>query len=175
MSGKTSLIAVAVHAVVFYLLLKYRNSIPLLNQVEGFQAKQETVYKRPEGLHKQCWKAFSKTQEKCPGNLECTLGKTGGYCIIKKGDPCDSDRDCSTQFCSSNKRCDIKPPTPLPKVNELCVNGKCEDGLACTRGRCKIPIGSVCKDDTECAQYDVIMACRAKPGETEKRCIVSTR
>jgi hypothetical protein len=36
MSGKTSLIAVLVHAVVFYVLLCYRSSIPILNMVEGF-------------------------------------------------------------------------------------------------------------------------------------------
>ena len=36
MSGKTSLIAVLVHAVVFYVLLCYRRSIPILNMVEGF-------------------------------------------------------------------------------------------------------------------------------------------
>ena len=36
MSGKTSLFAVLVHAVVFYVLLCYRSSIPILNMVEGF-------------------------------------------------------------------------------------------------------------------------------------------
>ena len=37
MSGKMSLISVFVHAVVFFVLLAYRRSIPLLNRVEGFQ------------------------------------------------------------------------------------------------------------------------------------------
>lgn len=37
MSGKTSLVAVLVHAVVFYVLLSYRRQIPLLNMVEPFQ------------------------------------------------------------------------------------------------------------------------------------------
>jgi hypothetical protein len=36
MSGKTSLIAVLVHAVVFYLILCFRDRIPILNMVEGF-------------------------------------------------------------------------------------------------------------------------------------------
>ena len=36
MSGKTSLIAVLVHAVVFYLVLCYRDRIPILNRIEGF-------------------------------------------------------------------------------------------------------------------------------------------
>jgi hypothetical protein len=38
MSGKTSLIAVLVHAVVFYVLMTYRRSIPVLSSLEGFQA-----------------------------------------------------------------------------------------------------------------------------------------
>ena len=37
MSGKMCVAAVFVHAVVFFVLLKYRRSIPLLNQLEGFQ------------------------------------------------------------------------------------------------------------------------------------------
>ena len=41
MSGKTSLLAVLVHAVVFYVLLCYRNSIPFLNTLEGFEAQGE--------------------------------------------------------------------------------------------------------------------------------------
>ena len=38
MSGKTSLLAVLVHAVVFYVALSNLRSIPVLNQLEGFQA-----------------------------------------------------------------------------------------------------------------------------------------
>jgi hypothetical protein len=38
MSGKTSLIAVLVHAVVFYVLLSMRRQIPVLNVfIEGFE------------------------------------------------------------------------------------------------------------------------------------------
>ena len=38
MSGKTSLVAVLVHAVVFYLLLSMRRQIPVLNVIfEGFE------------------------------------------------------------------------------------------------------------------------------------------
>ena len=38
MSGKTSLLAVAVHAVVFYVLLSMRRQIPVINMVfEGFE------------------------------------------------------------------------------------------------------------------------------------------
>lgn len=42
MSGKTSLIAVLVHAVVFYVLLSMRRQIPVLNVIlEGFEAQGE--------------------------------------------------------------------------------------------------------------------------------------
>jgi len=38
MSGKTSLIAVLVHAVVFYFLLSFRRQIPVINVIfEGFE------------------------------------------------------------------------------------------------------------------------------------------
>ena len=43
MSGKTSLVAVLVHAVVFYLVLSMRRSIPVINVIlEGFEAAGET-------------------------------------------------------------------------------------------------------------------------------------
>lgn len=42
MSGKTSTIAVLVHAVVFYILLSFRRQIPVLNVfIEGFEAAGE--------------------------------------------------------------------------------------------------------------------------------------
>jgi hypothetical protein len=42
MSGKTSFVAVLVHAVVFYLLLSMRRQIPVINMIfEGFEAQGE--------------------------------------------------------------------------------------------------------------------------------------
>jgi hypothetical protein len=41
MSGKTSVAAVLVHAVVFYLALKFSSSIPLVNMVEGFKEMEK--------------------------------------------------------------------------------------------------------------------------------------
>jgi hypothetical protein len=42
MSGKTSLVAVLVHAVVFYILLSMRRQIPVINMIfEGFEAQGE--------------------------------------------------------------------------------------------------------------------------------------
>jgi len=42
MSGKMSVISVLVHAVVFFSLMAYRKSIPLLNQLEGFKTSVST-------------------------------------------------------------------------------------------------------------------------------------
>lgn len=42
MSGKTSMVAVLVHAVVFYVLLSMRRQIPVVNMIfEGFEAQGE--------------------------------------------------------------------------------------------------------------------------------------
>jgi hypothetical protein len=42
MSGKTSIIAVLVHAVVFYILLSMRRQIPVINVIfEGFEGQGE--------------------------------------------------------------------------------------------------------------------------------------
>ena len=41
MSGKTSLIAVLVHAVVFYFIMKYRYSLPIVSMIEGFEGQGE--------------------------------------------------------------------------------------------------------------------------------------
>jgi hypothetical protein len=43
MSGKTSTIAILVHAVVFYLVLNFKEYIPILNMVEGFQVDVATA------------------------------------------------------------------------------------------------------------------------------------
>ena len=42
MTGKTSLVAVLVHAIVFYVLLSMRRQIPVINMIfEGFEAQGE--------------------------------------------------------------------------------------------------------------------------------------
>ena len=49
MSGKTSLVAVLVHAVVFYVLLSMRRQVPVLNVIfEGFQAQGQMGQPMPE-------------------------------------------------------------------------------------------------------------------------------
>lgn len=62
MSLKTSLMAVAVHAVVFYLLLTYASYIPILNMVEGFEDKVDSSV----GLAATCESAADR-----PKNCDC--------------------------------------------------------------------------------------------------------
>lgn len=58
MSGKTSLLAVLVHAVVFYVLLSMRRQIPVVNMIfEGFQAEGEMG--DPMGVKKEDKKVVS--------------------------------------------------------------------------------------------------------------------
>ncbi len=62
MSGKTSLLAVAVHAVVFYVLLSMRRSIPVLNVVfEGFSAADGADCKE----HTDCASGMCGPDKKC--------------------------------------------------------------------------------------------------------------
>jgi len=61
MSGKTSLIAVLVHAVVFYVLLSMCRQIPVVNMVfEGFM-----------GVATQNLKQECNNTNNCKGNLKC--------------------------------------------------------------------------------------------------------
>lgn len=78
MSGKTSLIAVLVHAVIFYLILCYRDRLPIVNMVEGFSS--------PSG---------ASNGVQCTSNSEC------------KSNFCNPDKNtCADKFsCSTTKKC----------------------------------------------------------------------
>lgn len=66
MSGKTSLIAVLVHAAVFYAILSLRHSIPVINIIfEGFSRAAP-----PSARGISC-----STDEDCPANHKC--GQSG--------------------------------------------------------------------------------------------------
>ncbi len=47
MSCQTSTLAIVVHAVVFFLLLSYKDSIPVLNQLEPFQGTRPRTQMPP--------------------------------------------------------------------------------------------------------------------------------
>jgi hypothetical protein len=148
MSGKTSLIAVAVHAVVFYLLLKYRNSIPLLNQVEGFQSKESLK----KGFNELC-RDFNNNTWTCQDGLECTKVNRVYKCMRKLGTACKEDTECTSSWCSNGK---CTNPVTV-KLNEECKRGRvCEGGLVCRNdpkggvSRCKKNEGQPCNINIDC-------------------------
>lgn len=49
MTGKTSIAAILVHAVVFYTLLMFKESIPILRDIEGFQGEQKPESTKCDG------------------------------------------------------------------------------------------------------------------------------
>jgi hypothetical protein len=69
MTGKTSAAAILVHAVLFYLILMFKDSIPVVNMIEGFQGESTT------GCEGNLNKAAG-----CPCILykECKSGKCSG-------------------------------------------------------------------------------------------------
>jgi hypothetical protein len=86
MSGKTSLIAVLVHAVVFYVLLSFRRQIPVINVI---------------------FEGFANPGDACPANKICgpAMECKNNICIKKlmKGETCDPDS--TTSFCTSGFAC----------------------------------------------------------------------
>lgn len=75
MSMKTSLMAVAVHAVVFYLLLTYASYIPILNMVEGFADTVDSSV----GLAATCDSAAGRPKDcKCEVANQCASNNCAG-------------------------------------------------------------------------------------------------
>jgi hypothetical protein len=146
MSGKTSLVAAAVHAVVFWLVLKYLNSCGVF---EGFQ----------EGVGKSCnanmpcnnglvcfkgnCKPYTTIGNRCmPGNPPCSPGlECSGFSCKQKNIPkdgecnkdrlCAKDLDCRTEdnikvLGKGSGKC--KPIIYIPK------DGKCDRTVLCATG-----------------------------------------
>jgi hypothetical protein len=68
MSGKTSLTAVLVHAVVFYVLLSMRRQIPVINMIfEGFEAQGEMGQGIFEATLKISLQLCSQSKDHSPG------------------------------------------------------------------------------------------------------------
>lgn len=86
MSGKMSVMSVFVHAVVFFVLLSYRRSIPLLNQLEGFQTAT----------------CSGTVRGNCNGSASCINTGTAAAPNYRCG------RECTTSeagLCTDNKVC----------------------------------------------------------------------
>ena len=108
MSGKTSLIAVLVHAVLFYFLLKYRYSIPFLRTIEGFGAARSEGTRIARSLPGQ----DCSTSAPCAAPAVCTNGKCV-FSNMPEGSSCDQ-----YQLCKSGLSCKtINKYDPQQKMN----------------------------------------------------------
>lgn len=86
MSGKTSLIAVLVHAIVFYVLLSFRRQIPVINVI---------------------FEGFANPGDACPANKICgpAMECKNNICIKKlmKGETCEPGS--TTSVCVASTSC----------------------------------------------------------------------
>ena len=86
MSGKTSLLAVLVHAFVFYLLLSFRRQVPVVNMIfEGFTNPGDVC----------------PADKNCGSGFKCENGKCVQY--LAKGETCDPGASMSR--CDSSLKC----------------------------------------------------------------------
>ena len=108
MSGKTSLLAVLVHAVVFYVLLCCCQSFGL----EGFEQKNDGQGCRKNNECKSKYCKFNQcvkkaeNKELCDVNEDCQSGLCKGKkCAGKlmKGQSCSSSVECKSSQCRNNR------------------------------------------------------------------------
>jgi hypothetical protein len=121
MSGKTSLVAAAVHAVVFWLVLKYLNSCGVF---EGFQYLQFTNVNKP----------CDDTKPPCKHGTTCF----NGICKANKRvqEDCNpTEPPCAAALFCSNGKCKF-----AQKVRENCnpPDLPCATGLICSNGKCRV-------------------------------------
>lgn len=143
MSRQTSLIAVFVHAVLFFLILKFRDRLPFVNRIEGFSDTPEPG--SPGGT-------CIGPQQRCGGSLSCD----GGTCRqlgVKEDAACDANKVCASGLSCQNGTCQKPPGTPGGSclADGTCLKGS---GLTCVDNKCKtlnISKGQGCNDHRLCA------------------------
>ena len=97
LSGKTSMIAVLVHAVIFYLILSMRRQIPVINVIfEGFLNPGD---------------ACPKTGG-CPAGMTCKNGKC--VQLIMRGQSCEDMPEFTE--CAAGTTCKLPRSGPRKKV-----------------------------------------------------------
>jgi hypothetical protein len=143
MSGKTSTLAILVHAALFAFLLSYIDYIPVLNQLDGFQSSQLYV-----GVGTSCSRLTPcrNTLLKClTGAGASPTGSQGGTCKVQNGagGTCDnSNYVCNSGLQCINGKCGTPPAPPpviLNGVGGRCgtTNNACKAGLLCENNICK--------------------------------------
>ena len=156
MSRKTSLVAVLVHAVLFFLILCYRKRIFLVNRLEGFTQAGNPTTNKPIGAH-------CSNSSECQSNI-CFKPRPenpNGFCAEAEnpttnkpiGARCSNSSECQSNIC-------FKPRPENP--NGFCAgtikNGdKCSMGLECESRNCKsnmcrgtLKVNDKCSDYLQC-------------------------
>lgn len=160
MSRKTSLIAVLVHAVVFYFILRWRKSLPLVNSIEGFgQASGQ------KGVGASCQADSECKTNSCKNQKTITNSRGRTFTIpgnCKRNPPLNDGESCNNNFDCESERCDLgKKCRGNRQTNDSCTtNVNCALGNICKNGVCKLKGGEFCfGNDNVCASNK----CRTYP------------
>lgn len=93
----------------------------------------------------------------CPGPLKCVPVLGSRLCLLKPGEACASDRDCSSFFCTREGRCNRD-------------DGRCETGAQCRAPSqcgptklCQLPDGERCSGSEVCLSGFCSTTCQAAP------------
>ena len=115
-SGKTSFVAVLVHAILFWVLFKCFQKMRMFRFIEGFYAQKNLG-------------------ESCTVGVDTCVASTcsDGTCKkmnIKLGGDCDSNRVCQTNLTCDNNKC---KELNIPNDGICGLNRVCASGLTCQR------------------------------------------
>ena len=119
MSGQTGMLAVLVHSVVFYVVMKYL--LPMVG-VEGFEG--------------------GTLGSPCKEDKDCSNGKcNNGICTAKEGfqthgSACKSDKDCGKGLKCNKGKCADKPVGAICMANWECLSMKCYGRNFAGIGKC---------------------------------------
>jgi hypothetical protein len=143
MSGKTSTLAILVHAALFAFLLSYIDYIPVLNQLDGFSGgvpagqRVTRMKSQPGGF---CGWQTSRTVYDCPTGTECVDANNNPGAGITSG----KNGWCKTRNIPLNATCN--PVTQVCAAPFQCVNGKCLHPPVGLGGACNstVPARATC-------------------------------
>jgi hypothetical protein len=107
-----------------------------------------------------CELALGQTCESdasCPGPLKCTPVLGSQLCLLRPGEECGSDRDCSSFFCTPEGRCNRD-------------DGRCETSEQCRAPSrcgptqlCQLPNGERCSGNEVCLSGFCSNTCQVAP------------
>ncbi|MBZ4419333.1 hypothetical protein [Myxococcus sp. RHSTA-1-4] len=95
--------------------------------------------------------------ESCPGPLKCTPVLGSRLCLLRPGQECGSDRDCSSFFCTPEGRCN--------RDDGRCeTNEQCRSPSQCGPTKlCQLPNGERCTGNEVCLSGFCSNTCQVAP------------